>query len=300
MSRFHLVYRSSPGDNGKARPAYFSKDVALATFLKAAGRVSTSSIHFVNDGHLPHDRLLVMGQVGELETLPGVGNARSYRAALSLTDRLSWSDDDIVYFSEDDYFYIADAFVALLRAAEDLPEVDFFTLYDHPDYYNLPVHRRYRPSRERRTIGAIHWRPVRSTCMSFAARVGALRRNAWAHLLASNGSYPMDYDLWSLQTRAAGFRLLGSMVEPWSLKDIELLKLVVRRKRHPVLVAPTPTLASHMQEPFLAPGVDWSLLASPGRSTLPRERMTGSNDQSIGLRVARARRTGLPRKRGSS
>src|SRR4029077_5303767 len=115
---------------------------------------------------------------GTIVGLPGLGNSGSYRRALAiLRESSGWTDDALVYFAEDDYLYRGEALTEMITAAAAIVDASFFTLYDHPDYQSAPVHQRFRRlhRREQWSIGSTRWRSVRSTTMTFGARVGPMR-----------------------------------------------------------------------------------------------------------------------------
>lgn len=238
LSRLHIVYRSTGGDNPKNRPAFYSKMLCLQSFLQAVevvrGRVR---ITFVNDGPMPDDRLEVMRQKGEVIGLPGLGNSPSYRKALDIA--LGTSPESLIYFAEDDYLYSPQAFVGLFDAFDSIPEADYVTLFDHRDRYVRRDDSRRGYSRVY-VAGGRHWRTVESTCMTFGARLGRLKKDAWIHRLATIPGTPRDRLLWRL-----------TQGEKWFA-----LKVPKRR-----LIGPLPSLATHMDPEGMAPNVDWEQVA---------------------------------------
>ena len=100
--RLCVVLRSYGGDNDKNRPDFYSKDLALASFLRAAQAATDHGVNvrvvFANDGPIPAPRLATMRAAGEVrETTDGpVGLLDSYRFALDLPDALGLADDDAI------------------------------------------------------------------------------------------------------------------------------------------------------------------------------------------------------------
>jgi hypothetical protein len=210
-----------------------------------------------------------VGEVIELE--PPRGNGGSYRFLLTLTEQRSWSGDDLVYFAEDDYLYVDEALSELVLAARGIPRAGFFTLYDHTDHYTHPVQiafaRRHR--RDRWTIGNHEWRAVRSTTLTFAARLDSLRSQLWMHLLGTD-DHPADDYIWGASQTFTGRALIPMAfrcTNPRNRRPVNmkraglLLREYARRRGNDLLVAPTRSLATHMQEPVVASGVDWSARA---------------------------------------
>ena len=268
--RLHTVYRSAPGENRKNRPPFYSKEVALRSFVAAIDELPEGERIFVNDGDLPDPRRSLMeSNATEMIQLDGVGNARSYRACVALTDARSWSDDDIVYFAEDDYLYAPGAFRRLAEAVEQIRDGAYFTLYDHPDYYSMRAHRTF--SRIRRhpehALADVSWRQVRSTCLTYAARVGAIRRDSWVHYLCSRDRTPLDYPIWSIVEGAGGFivpRLLKPAPRPDELGILRrhIGRLVYGHWPRNPLYACRPGLATHLETTGLSPGRDWAGVAA--------------------------------------
>lgn len=262
--RLHTIYRSAPGDNRKGRPEFYSKDAALRSFVSALEQAPPGDRVFVNDGPVAENRVSLMRAVGEVVALPGVGNCRSFRACVGIAEMRDWSDNDLVYFVEDDYLHLPKALSCLAVAASATPSADYFTLYDHPDKDRLVRHRLFRSvNQTTRVVGRHTWMPARSTCLTFGARLGALREDAWVFHLCSRFDPPADYAIWAiLGGRGVSYgvpRLLKPrcrrpqtrlIIRGWLTKD--------RRPAPRKLYGPSPSLATHIEDDMLAPGVDWA------------------------------------------
>jgi hypothetical protein len=269
--RLHCVYRSTAFENNKRRPPYYSKDTALASFTQSLSRCqAVGDLVFLNDGpSLPPARLSRMHEAGEVIELSALGNGGSYRCALSLLETRSWAPDDIVYFAEDDYLYRPEAFAELVEAATVIDSASFFTLYDHTDYYTEPLQRTFQRFHRKRSwrVGAIDWRAARTTTMSFGARVGDMRAQSWIHFLGTTDVHPSDAYIWDASQSAVGRILIPIFFRCLNRRDTVTVNLKRCRRmvidynaqrRRLLLVAPRVSLATHMQEPFLAPNVDWA------------------------------------------
>jgi glycosyltransferase involved in cell wall biosynthesis len=273
MSRFHTIYRSAPGENKKDRPSFYSKDLALSSFLAAMGEAPPGERIFVNDGELPDRRAAAIREGGKVVLLPGVGNCRSYRACVGIVETTDWADDDLVYLAEDDYLYRPGALTALAEAANELPDVDYFSLYDHPDLYRLARHRRFMARRrDRALVGDVQWRRVRSTCLTYAARVGALREDSWVHYMCSRpGDVPFDDDLWAILTGAWASHVVPRLLKVGGRPRIAALaNRWLRPERRPkvrLLYVSRPSLATHLAAGQLGRGTDWSTISESLRSS---------------------------------
>lgn len=245
LHMLHFIYRSSGGTNLKNRPEFFDKSVALGSFLRAVEGVDTPRrVLFLNDGPIPEDRARLMRGAGRVVELSGLGNSGSYLRAVTEATAPGLADTDLAYLSEDDYLYLPAAFRDLVTAAEAITEASYFTLYDHRDRYTRTDDADGGRARVF-LAGAHHWRTVESTCMSYGVRVWALRGDARIHAWASRGVIPEDRAMWRRIQR------LG-------------VRGLLRRGRHR-LVSPIPTLATHLETEYLAPGVDWRAVAEDTR-----------------------------------
>jgi hypothetical protein len=287
--RFHAVYRSTGLENQKKRPAFYSKLLSLISFLEALeGSPARGETIFINDGPVPEDRFNLMERSGEVIQLPRVGKFRSYRTALSLVDSRNWNDEDLVYFSEDDYLYRRSAFEFLMAAAQEIPEASYFTFYDYPGWYTD-----HDPSRGIRWFSAAgrRWRSIESTCLTFGAPVGVMRIDGWVHWLATRERVPgarltargrdsfaltKDRATWCALQGYGPYRLLRGFIyvmgadsgiaTDYAIARFNLGTAPFRsrfRSRYTqrLLVCSAPALATHLEEPYLSLGVDWEAVA---------------------------------------
>jgi hypothetical protein len=251
--RIHVIYRSARSA-GKRRPPYFDHRVALLSFLRSVEACGDAvRVHFLNDGEIPPDRLELMQGRGEVTDTGGVGNCGSHRAALCLAEALPAAEDDVVYFSEDDYIYRAGAFPALLVAAAQIRRADYFCL-QYPPTIPQPADRRAAPEGQR-------WVGVRSATMTFGVRSGRLARDSWIHWLGTRQDYPHDQAIWPSTLGGPRYRLAHALGRtPIVAHDSLVLRhaakaiFTARRER---IAAPWPTLATHGELDDTAEGVDW-------------------------------------------
>ncbi|MGS0685720.1 hypothetical protein ACVBEQ_11355 [Nakamurella sp. GG22] len=293
----HLVYRLYGGENRKGRPTFYSKRSSLASFLLAA-EVANADIVVLADGPLPADLRAIAearGQVVDLANGP-VGMRGSYRAALALPQQRGWSDDDIVYFCEDDYLHDPNAFVALEEAASNIPAAGYFALYastpEHPAFgphvpFSAPKDWIQRPSAE---VQGRRWVNVPSTASTFGARVGTLRADLGIFrqgmvpypsrlldhetCLVYQGRFPYSASEMFLGPPDTRFRTGATAIAANTVLTPFRVAYQMRsltRRRHPhLLYAADPNLACHMETEFMSPGVDWRSLATAAEDWLAR------------------------------
>lgn len=288
-----LVYRLYGGQNHKNRPDYFDKGTCLSSFLVAARAANAEAI-VLADGPLPaHWRSLAERQARVID-IPGgpVGLRGSFRSALRLPDRLGWPDDDVVYFCEDDYLHVPEAFVALQSAIEAIPAAGYFALYaSTPDSPtpdsdgSTPWHWRAAPDV---VVDGRRWVNVPSTTSTHAVRLGALRADLGIirqgmvpyperfldHeiLMVCQGAFPYSPSELFLDRPSTRFRTgLRAVAANLVLSPFRIafqIRALTRRKQPHLLYAADPNLACHLESAVLAPHVDWSAVAREGEAAM--------------------------------
>lgn len=286
--RLCVVLRSYGGDNDKNRPDFYSKDLALASFLRAATAAVERGVDvrivFANDGPIPADRLATMRRSGEVHTTENgpVGLLDSYRFALDLPDRLGLADDDAIAYVEDDYLLLEDAFIALEQGLGELHDVDYFAISGarptdpsdkaQRDFHGTPRVWHALPDR---TAAGRTWINIMSVTSTYAARVDALRSDRDIHELAMRpfrkrffdhemcliyqGIRPYhgtDYFFGLPGDFVPGLRGVARAVRllPYRFE----LNARARRQNTPhLLYAVAPQVATHMELGFMWPDRDW-------------------------------------------
>jgi hypothetical protein len=271
----HVVYRSHGGENAKGRPAWYSKQVALLSFLRTARGVERADLVFLNDGPIPQERLTLMREHGRVSAITGGSNRASYLAALRLAVRSDWADDDVVLFAEDDYLWRPDALTSLVATAATA-RAEYFAPYGvgtHDDIEGrVPQWRRPRTSRGEDTLPAdvVRWVPHESTTSTFAVRVGALRQDHALLVLCCLSGGDFDHTSLLAVQGIPRFRLRdlvshhrGASSNPAvrlaravyltafrGAVDVASLRTPSRRRR---LAAADPAVCTHMEDGWLAP-----------------------------------------------
>jgi hypothetical protein len=284
----YVVYRSYGGANTKERPAWFSKELALRSMLRAVEEAG-AEILFLNDGPVGDDLLALMHSYGEVVTLPRLGLQGSYLEALRLPIRRGWAPQDIAYFAEDDYLYMPDALLRLANAAEVLP-ADYYSLYgldpalgirQDPNVgrHQNVVPRGWAPPAPVECDGQ-RWIGVPGATSTFGARVRVLEQDwriSWQACLGNRKT---------LRDRDISLTLQGYQSHPWPglARDLVMLSpgslssrarraflapfkaaMNLRAHRRParrrVLMCAVPNLATHLEPAYMAPDRDWDQLA---------------------------------------
>ena len=281
-----VLYRYSEAVNLKARPPYFSKLLAIVSFARAveatAGRVRVT---FVVDGPARAEALALMRSVGVLARVSCGSNRASYRAAVAMVGQTA--NDTLTWFAEDDYLYHPDALVALLAAADAIPEADWFGLSGPTPPELLEMRRAQGPvtapplSRPGgvAVVQGAPWRRIDSTTSTFGGRTEAVRRDrrllravpwsgaAWDRTtcLAVQGiaPYPWPHVLSDLVVDSTPKERRAARIA-WRVLTRGAVNL--RACRAPgtrgLMVAPVTPLVGHMNLPFEERPEHWESVAS--------------------------------------
>jgi hypothetical protein len=281
----HIIYRSYGGENRKSRPDYYSKWLALLSFVRAVQQVKpgAAEVIFLNDGPIPEDRLRVMEKSGEVLARSNLGARGSMRAALAIPVLRDWPHDDLVWLAEDDYLYQPRALNDLIAAADAYPDASYFALYAAIES-RLPNGERFDdrvpskwPNPEIKRVNGHPWDRALSTTSTFGARVKPLvedrimmhlaiaSRGAWDHTtcLVYQGytPYPMEtLTSWFANAPQNWLSRVGIVGARIGLNCYQAARMVRRPRRK--LVAPDPALITHMEVPYVALGTDWRSVAA--------------------------------------
>ena len=193
--------------------------------------------------------------------LPGIGNYGTFNKQMEIL--LGQADAELIYFAEDDYFYLQDQFRLMLDFLQAHDDVDFVSPFDHLDCYTMELHR--TPAWLRAFQGR-HWRTAASTCLTFLTTRRVLRETERVFRTYARKNY--DSSLWLSLTKE---RVLAPWAwpgiarrEPFSMKIFAKAWLfgwpqILFGNRRKIWM-PVPSIASHMDVNALAPGVDWPAL----------------------------------------
>ena len=194
----------------------------------------------------------------ELLWLDRIGNQDTFDKQIELL--CTQEHSDVVYFAEDDYFYLPNTVPTMLEFLRQQPGVDFVSPYDHTDLYELALHR-YQSTIQ--FFGDRHWRTVSSTCLTFLTRKQTLRkcRPTFESYVNKN----LDASLWMALTKHLVFNpaaIARCWAERWQSAGYVGLSWyhnwpqILFGKTYQ-LWTPLPAVATHMVSGFEAKGIDW-------------------------------------------
>lgn len=210
-----VIYRISDAGYRKVKPDYINNEKCLAnavqTFTEAdwlilADNTSEETNDMIRQ-YIPRDSIEYVS-VGH-----GAGTFN-----LALDQALTYDDDEIIYFVENDYLHKPESQKVLEEGIE--LGASFVSLYDHPDKY-LDPSRGGNPYCEggaedtRVYLTESCWFKIsNSTTMTFAAKVSTLRRTEEVLRKHTSGTHPNDFHMF-LELRQKG-ELLATSIPGYS------------------------------------------------------------------------------------
>jgi hypothetical protein len=222
-----IIYRISDTGYNKIKPDYINNENCL---LNALDMFSTEK----------HDWLIIADNVSQATTQMlekyvlnikhvSVGHGAG-TFNLALDEALTYDDNEIVYFIENDYLHKLGADV-ILEEGFNLG-YHYVALYDHPDKYINGADPFVEDGGEVTRVmlsKSCHWKLTNSTTMTFASQVKTLKEDESILREYTSGSYPRDFEMF----------------------------LSLREKQHG-LVTPIPGYSTHGETAWLSPLTDWS------------------------------------------
>ncbi len=225
-----IIYRISDAGYNKVKPNYINNENCLANATKEfddsiwsviADNVSADTNNMIQK-YVTRDCILY--------TEKGNGAATFN---LALDEALTYDDDEIIYFIENDYLHKPGS-QKIIQEAFRLGS-SFVSLYDHPDKY-LPPNKGGNPYCEGGAedtrlylTNSCHWKITNSTTMTFAAKVSTLKQVEPILRKWTSGTHPDDFQMF-----------------------LEL------RKNNHLLITSVPGYSTHGETAWLSPLTNWS------------------------------------------
>ena len=220
-----IIYRISDSGYNKVKPKYINNESCLANATKIFKNAHWSILadNISSDTNDMIQKYHPRSEISYLEIGHGGGTFN-----IALNEALSYDDDEIIYFLEDDYLHRPNSDVVLEDIFNNY-QIDFVSLYDHPDKYEIDDPELTKVY----STNYCHWKLVTSTTMTFAAKVKTLKENEKILRRHTKGSHPHD----------------ALMFE--ELND--------NRK---LLVTPIPGYSTHGETRYLTPHINWKKIAN--------------------------------------
>lgn len=234
--KVHIYYRTSDKGYPKEKPVYINNEHCLENALNVfppeivdwhiiCDNCCNESLEKIRDTWKNHNC-----NVDNIK-ITNIGHgAGTFRIAYE--DSLQYPDNDIIYFLENDYLHLDDSLNAINTGFQVLDsKIDYLTLYDHPDKYDMNYVFSYPYFKYSRIYndGQRIWQRVPSTTMTFCARVSTLKKDKKIFWAYTGTKHPYDLEIF--------------------------INLLMKKR---VLVSPVMSLSTHGETKFLAKGIDWS------------------------------------------
>lgn len=208
-----IYYRLSDGSYPKVRFQNATKENCFKNFLRYC--LDDADQLFVYADNVTsetwHNLWLWIDGRANITRLRSAAGSSAASFRLVLGEALKGSDEEIVWFQEDDYAHLPGSRTILL---EGLERADYVTLYTHPDKF-IPASKGGNPligddaAEETKVFvtKSSYWMMTNSTTMTFATQVRTLREDQALWWKYTEGNYPQDMQIF-LELRQRGRGLI--------------------------------------------------------------------------------------------
>ena len=224
-----IIYRISDTGYTKVKPSYINNEAclknAIETFPWQEHGWSIIADNISEETNNMIQKYIPRSYIDYVSVGHGAGTFN-----LALDEALTYDDDEIVYFLENDYLHKPNSDKILLEGFN--VGYDYVALYDHPDKYMNGANPYVEDGGEVTRVmlsESCHWKITNSTTMTFAAKVKTLREDEDILRKYTQGSYPRDFEMF----------------------------LALREKQHG-LITPIPGYATHGETAWLSPLTNWN------------------------------------------
>jgi hypothetical protein len=209
---------------GKPRPDWFGREYCLQNLLSTADTSTVVTVLF--DGEVGNH---FVSRYPDLRVIPikGGSDGHSFLACLDhIMTVEKIADEDIVYFTEDDYLHRPGWGTVLREALCDL-KASYASNYDHENKYDQ---RLYKSDTQLLVTKTCHWRTVPSTTNTYASLFKTLQSSIATHRKFCDLERGFCHDN-------------AKFIELWS--------------QGATLVTSVPAFATHCETGQLSPCIDW-------------------------------------------
>jgi hypothetical protein len=223
-----IIYRISDAGYNKVKPDYINNESCLKNFVHVFGN---QNLEIIADNCSEETLRMITKYVhpNKINTVSVGHGAGTFNLALDMA--LKESDDEIIYFVENDYLHKPGA-DRILKEGFGLG-YDYVALYDHPDKYINGANPFVEDGGEVTRLmltDSCHWKLTNSTTMTFAAKVSTLKQDESILREFTSGTHPNDFPMF----------------------------LTLRNEKQRGLITPVPGYSTHGETAWLSPLTDWS------------------------------------------
>ena len=227
-----IIYRISDAGYSKVKPEYVNNELCLKNFCNVFFD-QIYNILVIADNCSDDTMVMIKKYIDPVNIRKvSVGHgAGTFNLALDMA--LSYDDETIIYFVENDYLHKQGSPRILVEGLQ--LGYDYVSLYDHPDKYinkqnggNPFIEDGGEVTRVMLT-NSCHWKLTNSTTMTFAAQVKTLKEDESILREYTLGSYPRDFEMF-----------------------------LALRENQKGLITSIPGYSTHGETAWLTPLIDWS------------------------------------------
>jgi hypothetical protein len=191
-----IIYRISDAGYNKVKPDYINNELCLKNAVNVFNDAEWSIIadNTSAETNSMIELYIPKNHINHVSIGHGAGTFN-----LALDEALQHSDDEIIYFIENDYLHKPES-QKIIQEGFGLG-ASFVSLYDHPDKYLDPTQggNPYCEGGAEDTrvylTNSCHWKITNSTTMTFAAKVSTLKRVESILRKHTSTSHPNDFQM---------------------------------------------------------------------------------------------------------
>jgi len=225
-----IIYRISDAGYNKVKPKYINNRNCLWNAVNIFQGVDFKDWTVIADNVSEETDVIIQSYIPrERIDYVSVGHGAG-TFNLALDKALTFDDNEIVYFIENDYLHLPGS-KRIIEEGLDEIGADFVSLYDHPDKYIDGANPYVQGGGEMTRVmlsTSSHWKVTNSTTMTFASKVKTLRKTENILREYTQGSYPRDFDMFVHLYNSAHY-----------------------------LVTPIPGYSTHGETAWLTPLINW-------------------------------------------
>ena len=225
-----IIYRISDSGYNKVKPKYINNRNCLWNTVNMFQGVDFEDWTVIADNVSEETDVIIQSYIPrERIDYVSVGHGAG-TFNLALDKALTFNDNEIVYFIENDYLHLPGS-KRIIEEGLDEIGADFVSLYDHPDKYIDGANPYVQGGGEMTRVmlsTSSHWKVTNSTTMTFASKVKTLRKTENILREYTQGSYPRDFDMFVHLYNSAHY-----------------------------LVTPIPGYSTHGETAWLTPLINW-------------------------------------------
>ena len=226
-----IIYRISDSGYNKVKPKYITNRNCLWNAVNIFQEVDFEDWNVMADNVSEETDVMIQSYIPRerIEYVSVGHGAGTFN--LALDKALTFDDNEIVYFIENDYLHLPNSKKIIEEGLNEIG-ADFVSLYDHPDKYIDGANPYVQGGGEMTRVmlsTSSHWKATNSTTMTFASKVKTLRKTENILREYTQGSYPRDFDMFVHLYNSAHY-----------------------------LVTPIPGYSTHGETAWLTPLINWS------------------------------------------